>query len=137
MADPADGSVDLTLSDGFVIIGHLADLMTDLLGENTQAEPWSQNTFEDLCLPLHRKRDDPAPQLGNLGIINLGWKSHARAYLALIPHARVASWQVAQTHRLFASDLPCLVAATRVSGSAPQIDVGTPQSGHNRPRSDS
>jgi hypothetical protein len=72
-ADLADGIVDLALSDRFVFIGHLAHLMTDLLGENTQAEPWGQYTFEDLCLLLHRKRYEPTPQLGNLGIIDLGW----------------------------------------------------------------
>ena len=72
IADPADGIVELTLGDSFAIVRHLARLMTDLLGENTQAKPWSQHTFEDPCLPLQRKRDEPAPQFGNLGIIDVG-----------------------------------------------------------------
>jgi len=90
LANPADGVVDLTLGEGFVIVGHRGYLMTDLLGENTQAEPWSQHTFEDLCLPVHGERDKPAPQLGNLGIIDLGWKSHAPSVPRILPPRPVA-----------------------------------------------
>lgn len=85
MADPADGIVDLALSDSFVIVGHRAHLMTDLLGENTQAKHWSQHTFEDLCLPVHRKRNEPPPQIGNLGIIDLGWRGHRPSVPRLLP----------------------------------------------------
>jgi len=35
LADPAYGVVDLILGDGFVIVGHMAYLMTDLFGQNT------------------------------------------------------------------------------------------------------
>jgi hypothetical protein len=96
MAHPADGIVDFALGDSFVVVRHLADLMTDLFGENTQAEPWSQHAFEDLRLLFHRKRHEPSPQLGNLGIIDLGWKSHGPSVLIPHPPCPCVSLQVTQ-----------------------------------------
>lgn len=75
-ADVADGVVNLTFGDSFLIVGHRADLMTDLFSEDAQAKPRSQHALEDARLTLHRERDEPATQLCDLGIIGLGWQAH-------------------------------------------------------------
>lgn len=64
--DLEDGLVDLTLGASFVIVGHLADLMTNLLGENTQAKPRGQHALEvfgpcngGVASAGHRRRREP------------------------------------------------------------------------------
>jgi hypothetical protein len=75
-ADGSDGIVDLALGLGFLSVGQLADLMADLFSEDAEAKPWGQHSFQDARLALHRKRNEPSSQLGNLGIIGIGWQAH-------------------------------------------------------------
>jgi hypothetical protein len=50
--------------------------MANLFGEDAEAKPWRQNTFEDARLAFQGKRDEPASELGNFGVIDRGGAAH-------------------------------------------------------------
>lgn len=85
-ADFTHGLVYFAFGGSLLRVVHGTDALANLLGEEAQPEARRQHAFQDAHLSVLGQRDQPPTQLGNLGVVCLGWEAHGSSLLRVGPN---------------------------------------------------